>query len=209
MQDFFYTWLIIGHIISCLPTQQSVPNFKWRYVKFFSLKPAVRRNSVPAQFRSLRCLLSLNVRNGRWWALKTKTHTGGCFPVSVCLSVFSPSSINPTWYTACSGILTQPIKLLYVHEYALEGLCKRFRFRQLMFLFLLCKDLQFVCLNIYPSERIRFSCKMFAISLPLGTALVWHYLVLRFSVTVNAICRLGWWHFKTHILLRWFNYLYN
>ena len=108
------------------------------------------------------------------WALvsvENENSHRGLFPC-VCLSVFSPSSINPTWYTACSGILTQPIKLLYVHEYALEGLCKRFRFRQLMFLFLLCKDLQFVCLNIYPSERIRFSCKMFAISLPLGTALV-------------------------------------
>jgi len=54
----------------------------------------------------------------------------GLFPC-VCLSVFSPSSINPSWYTACSGISTQPIKLLSVHDYALAGLCKWFQFRQL------------------------------------------------------------------------------
>jgi len=121
--------------------------------------------------------------------------------VSLCLSVFSPSSITPSWYTACSGILIQPIKLLSVREYALADLCKWFRFRQLMFLFLLCKDLQCLVLNIYPSERIRFSCKTFAIPLPLRTSLIWHDLVLRFYVTGSAICRLGWWRFKTHSVL--------
>jgi hypothetical protein len=66
-----------------------------------------------------------------------------------------------------------------------------------------------VCLNIYPSERIWFSRKTFAISLHLGAALIGHDLVLRFALTGNATCRLGWRHFKTHIVLRWFNYLYN
>ena len=141
----------------------------------FPLKPAVQKEQCYCPIPQLMMFIVVECKKWALVSAENENSHRGLFPC-VCLSVFSPSSIHPSWYTACSGILTQPIKLLSVHEYALEGLCKRFRFRQLMFLFLPCRDLQCVCvcvcLNIYPSERIRFSCKTFTISLPLGTALI-------------------------------------
>ena len=174
----------------------------------FSSKPAVRRNSVLDKSHSVRCLLSLNVRNGCWWTLKTKTHTGGCFPVSVCLSlahqVLTPLGTLPVAVSQRNQLNYFLYMTTHLQVYASGSNLDSWCSSPSSVCVCVC-----VCLNIYRSERIRFSCKMFAISLPLGTGLIWHDLVLRFSVTGNAIYRLGWWHFKTHIVLRWFNYLYN